>query len=135
MRARSDRCAAAPGLQQLLAGQGVERDLEALKQIVDDYRPYDTLPAFTEGFDDYDRGSFRNPYDGLKDGPSQVAAQAHDRGRNAAMRYRRHLAGVVDKPKIAARRPRAPAAANDDATQRALERICAALIAAEGRPR
>jgi len=62
---------------------------ELLLQICSDYAPYDTLPAFTEGFNDYERGVHRNPYDGLQGGRSQVVAQAWDRGANAAMRYRR----------------------------------------------
>jgi len=60
---------------------------ELLLQICSDYAPYDTLPAFTEGFNDYEAGKHRNPYDGhIKQG---VQAQAWDRGANAAMRYRR----------------------------------------------
>jgi len=68
---------------------GITTQGELLLQIVSDYAPYDQLPAFTEGFNDYERGSFRNPYDGLQHGRSQVAAQAWDRGANAAMRYAR----------------------------------------------
>jgi hypothetical protein len=60
---------------------------ELLAQICNDYRPYDSLPAFTEGYNDYEAGKHRNPYEG--DVSKGVQAQAWDRGANAAMRYRR----------------------------------------------
>jgi hypothetical protein len=51
------------------------------------YRPYDTMPEFKEGFDAYQaKGAHRrDPYDGVK-------AQAWDRGANTAMLYARALA-------------------------------------------
>jgi hypothetical protein len=70
-----------------------DRDLSAatpeaiLARIVAQYRPYDSMPEFQEGFDAYQaRGSLRrDPYDGVK-------AQAWDRGADAAMLYARALA-------------------------------------------
>jgi hypothetical protein len=58
-----------------------------LARIKAQYRPYDTLPEFEEGYDAYgkDGAHRRNPYDGYK-------GQAWDRGANAAMLYRRALA-------------------------------------------
>jgi hypothetical protein len=58
-----------------------------LARIRHQYRPYDTMPEFQEGFDAYQKkGALRNdPYDGVK-------AQAWDRGANAAMLYARALA-------------------------------------------
>ncbi len=52
-----------------------------------EFRPYDTMPEFQEGFDAYGKdGAFRrDPYDGVK-------AQAWDRGANTAMLYARALA-------------------------------------------
>jgi hypothetical protein len=71
------------------------------------YRPYDTLPEFQEGYDacERDRVLRCNPYD---DG---YKAQAWDRGANAAMLYKRAMAAaergaVVEK---AARKPAQPA--------------------------
>ncbi len=63
-----------------------------LARIRHEYRPYDTMPEFQEGFDAYQRdGAFRHdPYDGVK-------AQAWDRGANAAMLYKRALA-LLDAP-------------------------------------
>jgi hypothetical protein len=63
-----------------------------LSRIKAQYRPYDTLPEFTEGFDAYQARAAhrRNPYeDGRRYGG--VKAQAWDRGANAAMLYRRAL--------------------------------------------
>jgi hypothetical protein len=58
-----------------------------LARITAEYRPYDTMPEFQEGFDaDQKDGAFRrDPYDGVK-------AQAWDRGANTAMLYARALA-------------------------------------------
>jgi hypothetical protein len=58
-----------------------------LARIRHQYRPYDTMPEFQEGFDAYQkRGAFRDdPYDGVK-------AQAWDRGANAAMLCARAMA-------------------------------------------
>jgi hypothetical protein len=66
----------------------VESTPEAvLEYIRAQYRPYDGLPEFQEGFDAYQaRGALRrDPYDGVK-------GQARDRGANAAMLYQRALA-------------------------------------------
>jgi hypothetical protein len=52
-----------------------------------DYRPYDTMPAFSEGITDYMEGRFDNPYTDPRDG---VKAQAHARGSEYAMRVIRH---------------------------------------------
>jgi hypothetical protein len=65
-----------------------------LTKIVEDYRPYDTLEAFGEGFVDYQAGSFKNRYELDKTPRGQVNAQAWDRGANAAMRYAREIGGV-----------------------------------------
>jgi hypothetical protein len=45
------------------------------------YRPYDSMPEFEEGFAAHATLQYRNPY------PSSVAAQAWDRGLDAAARY------------------------------------------------
>jgi hypothetical protein len=53
-----------------------------------DYRPYDQLPAFDEGIDDYMSGRYSNPYDSKpREG---VNAQAWDRGSEYAMRVVRY---------------------------------------------
>jgi hypothetical protein len=61
-----------------------------LARIFREYAPYDSMPEFNEGYRAYQidgAADFRrNPYD---DG---VAAQAWDRGANAAMQYGRALA-------------------------------------------
>jgi hypothetical protein len=70
-----------------------DRDLTAatpeavLARIRHEYRPYDSMPEFDEGFRAYGthRFSHRDPYDGVK-------AHAWDRGANAAMLYERALA-------------------------------------------
>jgi hypothetical protein len=53
-------------------------------ELVAEYRPYDTMPEFQEGWDDYmgQRMSLTKHQDG-------VAGQAYDRGLEAAMRWRR----------------------------------------------
>ena len=51
------------------------------------YRPYDTMPAFDEGFADYQAGIYQNPYDNDETLRGQVNGQAWDRGANTAMRY------------------------------------------------
>jgi hypothetical protein len=53
------------------------------------YRPYDSLPEFQEGYDacERDRVLRCNPY-----GDDSYKAQAWDRGANAAMLYKRALA-------------------------------------------
>ncbi len=48
-----------------------------------EYAPYDRMPAFDEGLEDYERGFDRSPrYHG-------IAGQAYDRGAECAMRMRR----------------------------------------------
>jgi hypothetical protein len=68
---------------------------ELLTKIVEDYRPYDTLEAFGEGFVDYQAGSFKNRYECDKTPRGQVNAQAWDRGADAAMRYARAIGGAA----------------------------------------
>jgi hypothetical protein len=67
-----------------------------LARIRYEFRPYDTLPEFQEGFAAYqtDGPHRRNPYDGDHgyDGDQGYKAQAWDRGANAAMLYARALA-------------------------------------------
>jgi hypothetical protein len=70
---------------------------EILARIKAQYRPYDTLPAFEEGFTAYQASGplRRNPYDN----DAGYKAQAWDRGANAAMLYARalaHLDAVTD---------------------------------------
>jgi hypothetical protein len=61
-----------------------------LASIVREYRPYDTIPAFGEGFTAHSKRQWCNPYDG--DAPGNgVKAQAWDRGLEAAARYARAL--------------------------------------------
>jgi hypothetical protein len=62
--------------------------MTTLAEIRADYRPYDTLPEFEVGFQDYMAGRFRHrDYDG-------VAGQAYDRGSNAAMQWQRVQDGL-----------------------------------------
>jgi hypothetical protein len=58
-----------------------------LARIKFQYRPYDAMPEFQEGFDAYQAHGYgpSDAYDGVK-------AQAWDRGANAAMLYARALA-------------------------------------------
>ena len=60
-----------------------------LEYIRAQYHPYDSMPEFQKGFDDYrqDGGYLLSPY-----GYSSVAVQAWDRGHNAAMHYARAMA-------------------------------------------
>jgi hypothetical protein len=51
---------------------------EILAVIRHEYRPYDTMPEFDEGFADYQARRRDKDYDG-------VAGQAYDRGANAAL--------------------------------------------------
>jgi hypothetical protein len=55
------------------------------------YAPYDTLPAFYEGVVDYGDGNYANPYDGRHEPGAGVAAQAWDRGLEAASRWSRAI--------------------------------------------
>jgi hypothetical protein len=85
-----------------------------LERIKYEYRPYDDLPAFEEGFVAYQkkRPLDHNPYEtaparlpgreGETNGQAalrQVNAQAWDRGANAAMLYARALAFLDAPPK------------------------------------
>jgi hypothetical protein len=100
-----------------------------LVEIRADYRPYDTLPAFDQGFADYQNRLRVNPYDGLRGPGDGLKAQAWDRGANAAMRYNRFLNGL-EKPEVPlTRKQRTPevAAALDDATEAVLARIAEVL--------
>lgn len=62
---------------------------DKLTEIVSSYAPYDTIEAFGEGFVAYQWGRHESPYDGRKDAKGQLAAQAWDRGSEAAMRFKR----------------------------------------------
>jgi hypothetical protein len=102
-----------------------------LVEIRADYRPYDTLPAFDQGFADYQNRIRANPYDGLRGPGDGLKAQAWDRGANAAMQYNRFL-NRLEKPEVPlGRKPAAPevGAALDDATEAALARIADVLRA------
>ena len=82
--------------------RGVSMDDARLTEIVAEYAPYDTLPAFGEGFVAHQSRKYQNPYDGQ---PAQgVAAQAWDRGLEAAARYARG-----DDPRNAVPDPRSAA--------------------------
>lgn len=50
----------------------------------EDYRPYNTLKAFMEGYAAYCKGDWRSPYDA-----NSVDAQAWDRGMEYGMRLNR----------------------------------------------
>ena len=50
----------------------------------EDYRPYNTLPEFMEGYHAYRHDDYRTPYDA-----DSVAAQAWDRGLDYGMRLAR----------------------------------------------
>jgi hypothetical protein len=72
---------------------------EILAHICHQYRPYDTLPAFQEGFEAAP-GS-RSPYEEAGTLGQSVSGQAWDRGANAAMLYARALAFLdvaLEKP-------------------------------------
>jgi hypothetical protein len=55
-----------------------------LTHIVKEYAPYDAMPEFRVGFESHARGLYGNPYNA-----DSVAAQAWDRGLEAASRYAR----------------------------------------------
>jgi hypothetical protein len=78
-----------------LVGSSPEAILEYIKA---QYRPYDTMPEFQEGFDAYRQdGPHRmNPWDGYKE--HGLKAQAWARGANAAMLYARALAHLDRHP-------------------------------------
>jgi len=78
-----------------------------LARIKQEYRPYDTMPAFSDGMKAYhlDGVSRRNPYETEVPGETlrqsqsrQVNGQAWDRGANAAMLYQRALAHLDAHP-------------------------------------
>jgi hypothetical protein len=58
-----------------------------LAELRNEYRPYDTLPAFDRGFADYERGYYGNPFDGCRNPGAGVNAQAWDRGLECAMKW------------------------------------------------
>jgi hypothetical protein len=70
-----------------------------LARIKREYRPYDAMPEFAQGVKAYhlDGAHRRNPYEDGPDGGG-VAAQAWDRGANAAMLYQRATAYRDDRP-------------------------------------
>jgi hypothetical protein len=81
-----------PGTSSLIAAGKSEQEI--LAAIRYEYRPYDTLPAFDEGFAAYQTSGAlrRHPYDDAPAGETpieacrrSVAGQAYDRGANAAM--------------------------------------------------
>ena len=56
---------------------------KGLDELAREYAPYDRMPEFWQGFDDYNCGSdIHMRHDG-------VQGQAYDRGRECAMRYRK----------------------------------------------
>lgn len=60
--------------------------------ICGEYRPYDSLPAFRQGFDAYQSGRFfRNSYGGAGSLGESMNAIAWDHGFEAAARYARAL--------------------------------------------
>jgi hypothetical protein len=62
----------------------VARTLADLQQ---EYRPYDTVPAFHQGFAAYGQHyQYKNPYD---DKPKSIDAKAWDRGLECAERWAR----------------------------------------------
>jgi hypothetical protein len=75
-----------------------DRDLTAatpeaiLARLRYEFRPYDTLPAFDEGFAAHAKRQWHNPY------PSSVEAQAWDRGLHTAVFYEWALSGLDKLP-------------------------------------
>jgi len=78
------RCEIERTIDAMITLRMSEQDIKAV--ICKEYRPYDTLPEFQEGFDAYQKdGALRaHPYDGSPDSGG-FRAQAYDRGANAAM--------------------------------------------------
>jgi hypothetical protein len=71
-------------------------EMTDLATLRNEYRPYDQLPEFDQGFAAYAAGNFANPYDRnlryYMPEPEQskdVAAQAWDRGQECAFRWKR----------------------------------------------
>jgi hypothetical protein len=58
-----------------------------LCEIADDYRPYNTIPAFYLGIADYQTGIFERHY------ARDLDQQAWDRGLECAMRFERQAHG------------------------------------------
>ena len=75
---------------------GVSPPHEVLARIVADYRPFDILAEFWEGFAAYHRRHvfWRNPYQNDKG----VKKQAWDRGAKAAMQYQQALSHMATTP-------------------------------------
>jgi hypothetical protein len=85
----------------------IPADEEILARIRRDYAPYDTLPAFDEGYAAYHtNGAYRrNPYEAERAGETrrealtrEVSGQAWDRGANAAMLYAQAQHFLADPP-------------------------------------
>jgi hypothetical protein len=75
-----------------MSNQPIDPDMakplaDAEREIIESYRPYHTLPAFEEGLAAHAQRIYRNPYDGQPQ--HGVAAQAWDRGLEAAARIKR----------------------------------------------
>jgi hypothetical protein len=64
-------------------------NLKILTAIVTSYPGYGVMAEFAAGFEAYQRGQYRSPYN-----PDSVEAQAWDRGLEACMRYQRALDGL-----------------------------------------
>jgi hypothetical protein len=81
--AERHRCQIECMIDEMIATGKSEQEI--LAAIRHEYRPYDTLPQFEEGFAAYQRdGAFRcNSYQN----DTGYKAQAWDRGANAAMWY------------------------------------------------
>jgi hypothetical protein len=55
-----------------------------MSELLAEYKPYSTMQAFHDGWNDYEQGEMRCPYK-----PDSVEGQAWDRGHEAAMRWSR----------------------------------------------
>jgi hypothetical protein len=62
----------------------MDKLMRSFNEIAATYAPYHTMPAFQEGAEAYAKGRYDNPFQG-------VAAQAWDRGLEAAMRFARPI--------------------------------------------
>jgi hypothetical protein len=89
---KKTRCYIDSMIDEMIAEGNSEQEI--LTMIIAQYRPYDILPAFDEGFKAYQTsGALRcRPYDNAPADENPVAAckrqvksQAYDRGANAAM--------------------------------------------------
>jgi hypothetical protein len=63
-------------IDEMIAAEKTEQEIRTA--ICKQYEPYDAMPEFEEGFADYQKSQWNKDYKG-------VAAQAYDRGANAAM--------------------------------------------------